>query len=183
MNYTTSGEIARAFDHQPWTRQAACHGLTTLFFPRRNESGAQRDAREAQAVAICATCPVRPQCELQQADEAVYGGVWGGKTPGATLAPIAHGTEKGYRQHYRRDETPCDPCREAYNAAQVGRRVGRVRYKPRPPQPRTPQPIEHGTDRGYQAHRRLQTEPCDACRMARADYIKAFRLARKGVAA
>lgn len=29
------------------------------------------------------------------------------------LPPIRHGTTGGYRQHYVRDEPPCDPCREA----------------------------------------------------------------------
>jgi WhiB family transcriptional regulator, redox-sensing transcriptional regulator len=33
---------------------------------------------------------------------------------------------------------------------------------------RSPKPIEHGTDEGYQAHRRLAESPCDKCREAHA---------------
>jgi len=121
VNYTTSGDIARAFDHQPWTRQAACHGLTHIFFPRNAESLLQRDAREARAKAVCATCPVIDQCREHADAETQHGGVWAGVSVN-TARTIDHGTAKGYRQHYRRGESPCDDCKHAYNAAVAARR-------------------------------------------------------------
>ena len=117
----------RPFQHQPWTAQAACHGLTRLFFPTRGETPLQRDSRETKAAAICDTCPVINPCREQAADETKHGGVWGGiRAYNAT--PIDHGTERGYRQHYRRlGETPCDECRQAFNTIQAARRQGRQR--------------------------------------------------------
>lgn len=35
--------------------------------------------------------------------------------------PIAHGTPKGYKQHWRRHETACDPCKGAIAAYQRAR--------------------------------------------------------------
>lgn len=31
---------------------------------------------------------------------------------------MTHGSPAGYKRHQRSGETPCDECREAYNAAQ-----------------------------------------------------------------
>lgn len=35
------------------------------------------------------------------------------------------GTERGHKRHERYGETPCDPCREAYNRAAAARRARR----------------------------------------------------------
>ena len=55
-----------------WQDQAACKGKTDLFF-----SGLPQ--RQATAIAICATCPVRPECRKAGAGEPF--GVWGGIAP------------------------------------------------------------------------------------------------------
>lgn len=39
----------------PWMHQAACRGLGDIMFPTRGEP-------TAPAKAVCADCPVRPEC-------------------------------------------------------------------------------------------------------------------------
>lgn len=39
----------------------------------------------------------------------------------------------------------------------------------------TPEDPRHGTDAGYQCHRRANETPCDACRAARAAYVRDLR--------
>jgi WhiB family redox-sensing transcriptional regulator len=58
-----------------WTDQAACRGTDTeIFYPANQDE-------EAEALSICATCPVRAQC----LDYAIFNretyGIWGGMTP------------------------------------------------------------------------------------------------------
>ncbi|MBV8161442.1 MAG: WhiB family transcriptional regulator [Acidimicrobiia bacterium] len=58
-----------------WTKSAACRGVDTeTFYPAT-------PAEEAEALAVCATCPVRAQC----LDHAIHNremyGIWGGATP------------------------------------------------------------------------------------------------------
>jgi WhiB family redox-sensing transcriptional regulator len=58
-----------------WTAQAACRGTDTeIFYPVTPDE-------EAEALSICATCPVRAQC-LDDAirNREIYG-IWGGTTP------------------------------------------------------------------------------------------------------
>jgi hypothetical protein len=43
--------------------------------------------------------------------------------------------------------------------------------------------INHGTQAGYQAHRRIDEDACDACRIAHNAYKSAYRRARRGDAA
>lgn len=123
-------EFARLFRHDTWTRQAACRGLTTLFF-----SDSAADQRQARAV--CATCPVFDQCAQAVEDEPVRaGGVWAGKSqrqrrrdrhdavasgeikvkPNNVNKPINHGTNSGYQTHMRQGVPMCAPCRQAHNA-------------------------------------------------------------------
>lgn len=45
-----------------WIASAACKGRTHLFFAPAGERPGARDRRVAEAVAICATCPVRTEC-------------------------------------------------------------------------------------------------------------------------
>lgn len=61
-----------------WMQEASCRGQSTsLFFSNEDEKPADRKIREAKAKAICATCPVIPQC--LQAGEGEEG-IWGGMT-------------------------------------------------------------------------------------------------------
>ena len=61
-----------------WQLLAACRGEDpNLFFHPEGERGAAREAREAAAKAICATCPVMRECaEHALAVREPYG-VWG----------------------------------------------------------------------------------------------------------
>ena len=58
-----------------WTDQAACRGTDTeIFFPANADE-------EAEALSICATCPVRAQClDYAIRNRETYG-IWGGTTP------------------------------------------------------------------------------------------------------
>jgi len=58
-----------------WTQQAACRGTETeIFFPAN-------PAEEAEALSICASCPVRTQClDYAIRNRETYG-IWGGATP------------------------------------------------------------------------------------------------------
>ena len=63
-----------------WQQRAACRALDTeLFFPPpHSEHKQQREAREAEAKAICATCPVRVECLDWALRTEEPHGVWGG---------------------------------------------------------------------------------------------------------
>ena len=57
-----------------WTQQAACRGADTeIFYPASPDE-------EAEALSICATCPVRAQClDYAIRNRETYG-IWGGTT-------------------------------------------------------------------------------------------------------
>ena len=68
-----------ALDRWEWQLRGACRSRDTeLFFHPDNERGPRREAREAAAKAVCASCPVLMQCrEHALATREPYG-VWGG---------------------------------------------------------------------------------------------------------
>lgn len=92
-----------------------------------------------RALAICATCPVRAECEADMLTwpDAPYRVVIAGMRPRQArrywyetndVATVDRsnnfkgtgghcGTRQGYQKHMRRSETPCQPCRDAHNAA------------------------------------------------------------------
>lgn len=96
-----------------WADQAACKGLTELFF---GETTADvRAARE-----VCKDCPVRPECGEYGAREPF--GVWAGLSVKERLRnrparEVPHGTIAGYEWHRRQGhcstDNICAPCREA----------------------------------------------------------------------
>ncbi len=60
-------------------QEAACKGLTHLFFPPPAERPQARDRREATARTICRRCEVRTQCcEYARANHEY--GFWGGES-------------------------------------------------------------------------------------------------------
>lgn len=64
-----------------WMTRAACQGMTAVFFPDAESGGSLSPARR-----ICRECPVLTQCEeygrgFLDAQEPLYRGLWGGKTP------------------------------------------------------------------------------------------------------
>lgn len=63
---------------QDWMSAAACHGETATFFPPHGEQADARAVREAQAAAICRTCPVILACR-DYARRHREQGFWGGE--------------------------------------------------------------------------------------------------------
>lgn len=58
---------------------AACRGETDLFFGPAGEREHARDAREGEALAICAGCPAREECREWARSHREFG-IWGGET-------------------------------------------------------------------------------------------------------
>jgi WhiB family transcriptional regulator, redox-sensing transcriptional regulator len=66
-----------------WQRRAACQALDVeLFFGPDGESPTAREAREAKARAVCASCPVRIQCLDYALENSIRYGIWGGLNAG-----------------------------------------------------------------------------------------------------
>lgn len=65
-----------------WHHQAACKDLPVLlFFPPEGERQPERDLREANAKAVCNTCPVRMRCLEEALQRNDKHGIWGGLNP------------------------------------------------------------------------------------------------------
>jgi len=118
-----------------WQHRGACVGLgPELFFPERGE-------RVDQAIALCATCPVREPC-LEWALHHEQAGIWGATTgqerramrrqQGIRLASgpdfgglcgdaPEHGTDAGYKRHRRAGEPACASCKAAHAQATTRR--------------------------------------------------------------
>lgn len=63
----------------PWRFHAACRGADpSLFFGADGERPVRRRARERQAKAICAVCPVIQPCRSYALARGEPFGVWGG---------------------------------------------------------------------------------------------------------
>lgn len=107
-------------ERMAWQDRGACRGADPdVFFP-----GPKQNARAAKK--ICAVCEVAAECLAYAIDNEPLG-VWGGMSPRERLAvrtePMSKasrfaarcGTVGGRSAHQRRNETPCDACRDAYN--------------------------------------------------------------------
>ena len=67
----------KSFDEDTgWMTQAACKGLTDLFYEPHNEKKGARLRREAAARTICKTCPVAIECKEYARRNGEYG-IWG----------------------------------------------------------------------------------------------------------
>ena len=82
----------------------------------------QRQRRETEAKAICATCPLLERCRrwvLAKDDDPSPVMVVGGMTPGerrrARFGNEACGTDRGWQRHQRAGERACGPCAKAHN--------------------------------------------------------------------
>jgi WhiB family transcriptional regulator, redox-sensing transcriptional regulator len=62
-----------------WMSQAACKGLTHLFFPPPAERPQARDRRESMAKSVCAGCGVNRTCVEFARTNHEYG-LWGGES-------------------------------------------------------------------------------------------------------
>ena len=63
-----------------WQHEAACRGGDSAWFfaPNYFEKRSEKDGREAKAKAVCARCPVRPECLEYALRIREPHGVWGG---------------------------------------------------------------------------------------------------------
>jgi WhiB family redox-sensing transcriptional regulator len=66
-------------ENDGWMHDAACKGLTHLFFPAPAERPQARDRREANARAVCGGCSVSGDCRDFARDNHEYG-LWGGES-------------------------------------------------------------------------------------------------------
>lgn len=62
-----------------WMADAACKGLTHLFFPSAAERPQARERREEMATAVCASCSVQATCRDFARTNHEYG-FWGGES-------------------------------------------------------------------------------------------------------
>ena len=184
-----------------------CQGKTDLFYPplvefdsphHVTELRERKEAAEAEAKAICQTCPyVEPCLEAGVAGE--VWGIWGGKT-GAELREIrkerrisiarvvlpevrhyACGTETGY-QHTLQRQRSCFTCVKAH-----------AEYLAKQAEPQlVEEPAEHpvcGTEQGYQRLFQIAKSlggkdagyvvKCEACKVAHSAYTAERRMKKR----
>ena len=70
-------DLASADDE--WMHEAACKGLTHLFFPSSAERPQARERREVMARDVCASCTVQTPCQEFARSNHEYG-FWGGES-------------------------------------------------------------------------------------------------------
>ena len=62
-----------------WRDRAACRSMDVRpFFGPDDEQGPEREIRDVKAKAVCALCPVRPQCLDYALGKSIKHGIWGG---------------------------------------------------------------------------------------------------------
>lgn len=64
---------------EDWMRDAACRGLSHLFFPASAERPQARERREDMAASVCAECAVHVECRGFARTNHEYG-FWGGES-------------------------------------------------------------------------------------------------------
>lgn len=105
------------------------------------------------------------------------------RTPGPNPAPFDPakcGERRGYKQHYRHGQEPCDACRAANSAYLAARRAAELAAHPR--EPRTfgvYDPATCGTNTGYHRHVRAKTPACAQCLAAHATHQAAYEAERR----
>jgi hypothetical protein len=119
---TISGNTEPAHDTS-WMDRGNCLGRTNEMFPEGTGDTFKR--RLANAVAICAGCPVFYQCAAYAKATEPSDGVWAGKYRKRQTRqkydrqPMVRGTTTGYRKHLRYPGTygdTCAECRKAWSA-------------------------------------------------------------------
>ncbi len=111
-----------------WRSKAACakQDPELWFYDEYHTDHAEIITKVAKAV--CATCPVRPECLRYALDADERFGVYGGYTrkermklarkertviPRIAPEDVEHGTVRGYEWHLRQGQRACEPCLEA----------------------------------------------------------------------
>jgi WhiB family redox-sensing transcriptional regulator len=94
-----TAEVSRPIwdEEVAWQDRALCrHGDPNLFFaPPQAETKDERLAREAQAKAVCGTCPVREACLRFALTTREPYGVWGGMSEGERRRLLEREREAG----------------------------------------------------------------------------------------
>lgn len=93
-----------------------------------------------------------------------------------TTAPAQCGTESGYKAHRRRGENACAACLSGVQQAQRDREARRAAGLPIATRSRV---AACGTVAGYARHHAHNETPCNPCYRANADYLQAYREARR----
>ena len=70
---------ARPWEETSWEVQAACRGLSNIFFPAAAERPQARERRESQARDVCFSCSVMDDCRSFARRHREYG-FWGGES-------------------------------------------------------------------------------------------------------
>lgn len=78
---------ASRWTQQDWTAEAACPGMTELFFPPAGEREPARLVREAKARLVCASCPAVIPCRAYARRNGEYG-FWGGENEEERFAAL-----------------------------------------------------------------------------------------------
>lgn len=71
--------VQRVITDDRWMHDAACRGLTHLFFPPPAERPQARERREATARDVCDNCTVNGRCRQFARNNHEYG-LWGGES-------------------------------------------------------------------------------------------------------
>ncbi|CAN5624440.1 N/A [soil metagenome] len=71
--------IVREALAEEWVHDAACRGLSHLFFPASAERPQARERREEMARSVCAGCAVQEECRDFARTNHEYG-FWGGES-------------------------------------------------------------------------------------------------------
>src|SRR5439155_1173127 len=126
------GPIADVWD---WQLMGLCRGRDSAqFFHPDGERGSSRNRRELKAKALCAVCPVRPECAAHALATHEPYGVWGGFTEAERLRLLAVGWEDTADRYRHRVDVPRLEAK-----LEPSTRIVRPRAAaPRPPRPRSP---------------------------------------------
>lgn len=89
MGTEVTPTLGPRWSQQDWMADAACHGLTEVFFGPIREREAARLRREAVARRVCATCPVLAECRTY-ARRVGEVGFWGGENDEERAAARRH---------------------------------------------------------------------------------------------
>lgn len=97
-----------------WRDEAACRESDpALFFPS-GVKGPKATELTREALAVCASCPVRAECRTYALQHEEWG-IWGGMSEQELRETKGRcGTAAGYSRHRRDTTEPCQPCMAAH---------------------------------------------------------------------
>lgn len=79
MSHYDSAAALQPVERPAWFDDGVvCHGKLKLFFGPHGERYDQRVVRETKALALCAACPVRSECQRWAREHRMLGS-WGGE--------------------------------------------------------------------------------------------------------